>query len=239
MPVRYVKKRVVKSKAKKAKKGYSTRRRNYRVARLPRNPQYSTGGVISPYKIVNFCYTDSVAIGTVVPSKPEGYRFSLNSVFDPDSSGVGHQPLGHDEMAALYSKYKVLGARITARFFWLNTLSVGQAHRVGIYFDDDTTLPSSQFQISEKNHNRCSAILPPNAEAMRTVSCNWSGKKWFKENWITDGTTGVFGANPATMAYAFVWVNSMDGIASSDDVRIEVTLEYICKCYDPKELPVS
>ncbi len=35
----------------------------------------------------------------------------LNSLFDPNQTGVGHQPYGFDSFAALYAKYLVRGAR--------------------------------------------------------------------------------------------------------------------------------
>lgn len=225
----------------KAKKTYRGKkkgtRRNYRRALVPYNPQYGVGGVIPPSRVVSFCYTDSYLVSSSTPTIPGAHRFALNSIFDPDSTGIGHQPLGHDEMAQLYRKYKVLGTKITARFMW--DTSAGQAHRVGIYFDDDTSLPTSQFQISEKNHNRDSKILLPNNQSMQTIVAKWSGKKWFKDNWVTDGTSGIFGANPVNPGYAFAWVNPMDGAGSFAQVRLEVTIEYITKCYDPKDLPVS
>lgn len=37
----------------------------------------------------------------------------LNSLFDPDETGVGHQPYGRDQMAGLYNRYKVLSADVT------------------------------------------------------------------------------------------------------------------------------
>jgi len=35
------------------------------------------------------------------------YQFRMNSVFDPNSTGTGHQPLGFDQLAALYLRYVV------------------------------------------------------------------------------------------------------------------------------------
>lgn len=33
--------------------------------------------------------------------------FNLNSLFDPDRTGVGHQPLGFDQWSAFYNRYRV------------------------------------------------------------------------------------------------------------------------------------
>lgn len=42
--------------------------------------------------------------------------FRMNSLFDPDVTGTGHQPLYFDRYAALYNNYRVLGSRITTTF---------------------------------------------------------------------------------------------------------------------------
>lgn len=45
------------------------------------------------------------------------YRFNLNSIFDPNRSGVGHQPYGRDQFATLYNRYRVFKATYTLTFF--------------------------------------------------------------------------------------------------------------------------
>lgn len=42
--------------------------------------------------------------------------FSANGLYDPDISGTGHQPIGFDEMMALYDHYTVIGAKIRVYF---------------------------------------------------------------------------------------------------------------------------
>ena len=43
------------------------------------------------------------------------YRMNLNSIFDPNRTGVGHQPYGFDTLATLYNRYRVIscGYRIS------------------------------------------------------------------------------------------------------------------------------
>lgn len=36
------------------------------------------------------------------------WNWNLNSLFDPDRAGVGHQPYGYDQLAALYNRYRVI-----------------------------------------------------------------------------------------------------------------------------------
>lgn len=39
-----------------------------------------------------------------------------NSIYDPDYTGVGNQPVGRDELATLYNKYKVLASSVVIDF---------------------------------------------------------------------------------------------------------------------------
>ncbi len=42
--------------------------------------------------------------------------FSMNDMFDPDFTGVGHQPYGRDQMALLYNRYKVTKITVNVIF---------------------------------------------------------------------------------------------------------------------------
>jgi len=44
------------------------------------------------------------------------YVYSGNSLFDPDSTGIGSQPAGFDEWSAFYARYRTLGSRIVVKF---------------------------------------------------------------------------------------------------------------------------
>lgn len=39
------------------------------------------------------------------------YKWNLNSLWDPNRTGVGHQPYGYDQLAALYNRYRVISCK--------------------------------------------------------------------------------------------------------------------------------
>lgn len=49
---------------------------------------------------------------------PADYIFRLNSIFDPNVTAAGHQPMGRDLWAGIYQYYRVISAEFT--FTWLN-----------------------------------------------------------------------------------------------------------------------
>lgn len=46
-----------------------------------------------------------MSTGTALLGTQQAYR--LNSVYDPDYTGAGHQPYGFDQLSGLYNKYRV------------------------------------------------------------------------------------------------------------------------------------
>jgi len=75
------------------------------VARLTRAPS-SIFNAVPPKMDVKLVYADGVRLNSGVTDFA-AHVFRGNSIFDPDFTGVGHQPLGHDQWAALYKKYRV------------------------------------------------------------------------------------------------------------------------------------
>lgn len=67
------------------------------------------------------------------------YTYSLNNVYDPDVSGTGEQPLGFDQYAQFYGRYRVLGVRFVLSF--VNTVS--GAVNVGCFTATSSSLPST------------------------------------------------------------------------------------------------
>ena len=96
----------------------------------------------------NMRYCDNVTI----PNHNAGagpYVFRMNSIFDPDHTSVGHQPRFHDQVAAIYSKYCVIGAKA-----YIELLSSGSSAVAGgignptlfAYLDDAATADSRSLE---------------------------------------------------------------------------------------------
>lgn len=52
-----------------------------------------------------------------------GHVFSANGLYDPDITGVGHQPIGFDQLMQLYDHYTVVGAKCRAYFTNVDTVN--------------------------------------------------------------------------------------------------------------------
>lgn len=76
-------------------------------------PTYKGASPFPPHKVYKLRYqnTHVVTVGTsgVLGSI---VKYNLNNLYDPDQTGAGHQPYGFDQLAGIYNRYKVIGAKV-------------------------------------------------------------------------------------------------------------------------------
>lgn len=86
-------------------------------------------------------YVDTISID-VSAASIANHVFRCNSVFDPDLTGIGHQPFGYDQHTLLYDRYRVLSSKITVTPVDVDS-SNGTPCLWGIYEDVDGSLTYS------------------------------------------------------------------------------------------------
>ena len=79
--------------------------RRKRYARRPRNVLVNRALHPIPQRfITKMKYSEVVSTGATFGE----YQMNLNSVFDPNRTGGGHQPYAFDTLASLYNRYRVI-----------------------------------------------------------------------------------------------------------------------------------
>ncbi len=95
----------------------NNQKRGYGLGTMGRYTAYERPGLtfLDPHRYLTFKYTElfTSSVATITGTQQ---IMRLNSLFDPDSTGVGHQPLGFDQIAALYNRYRVLKTRWRVTF---------------------------------------------------------------------------------------------------------------------------
>lgn len=102
------------------------RRRNFkgrktaRIGRRGTTISNMSGGTPLPQKyLVKMKYVEEIGL-VAAASVPGVWVFRLNSIFDPDFTGTGHQPFGRDQLVDFYHRYRVFRVDmvliITAQF---------------------------------------------------------------------------------------------------------------------------
>lgn len=157
--------------------------------------------------------------------------FSATSVYDPDVTGVGHKPLGTDQMFAIYDHYVVLGAKIAARC----QASTSNASFLGIFLKDNDTPETSISKIMEhgtsKSKRTCDSQTTIVKKAVNPLKF-LNRKRW------DDEVKGSASASPAENLYFHVVLGSTVG-GNPASVTIEVKIQYYVMWFEPKMLSQS
>lgn len=165
------------------------------------------------------------------------YLFSCNGMFDPNSTGTGHQPLYYDQMAALYNHYTVIGSHIKIRV--TPTASAEETLYVGTWLDDDTVTSNitSFNDISERTTGKL-LLIPPNSNSVYTMSNKWSAKKTFGGSVLgNDNLQGTLTANPTEQTFYGIGIQTASSATTGLEILFEIT--YIAVWDELKDVAAS
>lgn len=224
------------------KKSKTKRRRRQNRWNRYRSTAYQPRSAIADSQIVHLRYGDHTTVNAGAGTSASQV-FSCNNIFDPDITGVGHQPLGHDEWANFYNHYVVLGSRIKCIFMPTGDSTGNSSFICSITVEDDTTTTATIASIMERTgavYGYCGAGTGKGA---LTLTKKFSTKKFFSVTDVKDnaGTRlgNNFGSSPVEQAYFHLNVAAADGTSDPVNCALAVQIEYICLLSERKNLVQS
>lgn len=165
------------------------------------------------------------------------YNFVCNSLYDPNQSSTGHQPLYFDQLMALYDHYTVIGAKMTVKFYW--TSSNQPPAVVGCFINDDPTSTSAVPSTLMENSNVQHRIMGLNQQTPVEFTMKWSAKKAFPGSTLANANLqGNAAASPAEIQCFTLFLSAADG-ASATSAFAEVNIEYISIYNELKDIAGS
>jgi hypothetical protein len=203
---------------------------------LRTTPLFPIHKVISGQIYYDYQKTLSGGVGSV----PTNF-YSANGLFDPDATGIGHQPIGFDQMMALYEQFTVLRAHIKVTF-----ASAGEHARVGIYLSPDTVAPGLP-RLVENGLMKMGVVCGPATSngqyAFTTLELVCDIPKYFgksREAILADPQMyGTIAANPGEQAYFAVCAWAAFDSAADVNIAYDVTITYESSYWEPKKLTSS
>lgn len=222
---------------------YSSRKKSYRKKRRARSNLTSVQSTasVAPSQLVKLRYVESVVINPAT-GLVGAHIFSASSIFDPDVTGGGHQPLGRDEWAIFYDHYTVIGSKCTARFFSdTSAANTGNA-MVGVMVKDNATTTNTPSTMLEQTNTYPKMLTNSSAQGAVIATKGYSAKRFFGLSNVNDNRTVVgaqFGSSPTDQAYFHVYVTPTTSSDNVGDVNVVVTIEYLCLMTERKTLTAS
>lgn len=212
----------------------SGRPRAMRRKRFPRrrNPVTNVNRSLQPIPQRYICkmkYAENV-----VTDSNGSYIFNLNSLFDPNRTGFGHQPYGFDPLAQLYNRYRVIscGWRISSPTASYRQIGCIPSNDVGIF-----------WSINDLKENpRAKYVVQSVGGGTMTLT----GKCYLpslmgrtKAQYMADDNyQALVTASPAEQALLYIHTASNAGDAEPS-AQVQVLLEFTVEWFDIKHIVQS
>jgi hypothetical protein len=160
---------------------------------------------------------------------PSAQVFRINSLFDPNLTGVGHQPLWFDQLAFVYGKYLVTAARVEAEIINLNGTN-GIATCVASYDDvDNSALAVQDLAESRYSHTEMCGLSNGGSAIKRLILPTISLSKLLGQTDLESDPDiyATVTTNPADPGYYIFKMLSTDGV-NNVACRVNFTIYFDC-----------
>jgi len=220
-------------KINKSKKNKNNKRNAYQLQRTgfteKARPSWQ---FLDPHQYLTFKYSDfqSFTLATLVGTQ-QLYR--MNSLFDPDKTGAGHQPYGYDQITPLYLRYRVL------RFRYKITFATSSSDYFALVIPINGALQSAISnlttftQAAESPRGRSTIVSSSTVSIVMTgnVALNALNGTTRLEYLADDRFQSATGSNPTEVIdLAIGWFNPSGGTIT---INFGAQLEYEADVHDP------
>ncbi|UYD39154.1 MAG: capsid protein [Wigfec virus K19_576] len=199
-----------------------------------RRPWFKRNAVPQPFpanRKVTLKYVSNFILDPSGATPSPSYVFRAASIWDPDSTGIGHQPWGRDLYATLYNRYTVLSSRISIRAIQSAT-SIGIPTIWGVQLSEDGTFdPDPVDQVMENPYVSWrwhQTAVNGNVAAPATMT--YSLRKYFgvKDPEDVNMQYGAdIGSDPTfAQPYFLVWMRPHDDLADIPSCNFVATITY-------------
>jgi len=164
----------------------------------------------------------------------------LNSVFDPELTQTGHQPMGRDQMVTLYNKYLV--TRVDCEWIVQITGSTSSAFLITLVPSNDGTVITSLAAAREQAGSRCWPVNIAAPAKFRTS---------YKPNQITgvsmakyrsdDLYSSIISTSPSEEIVLHILLSDGAGAGTVSDgvITLSAVFTFTIEWFDPVQLGLS
>lgn len=188
---------------------------------------------------VKLKYVEKVPMSTMTTLGSWSYAFRLNSVFDPNFTGTGHQPNGFDQWAAFYGKYRVLGG--SWRVTFANSDATYPVDLVAVERANDNSVDSNVQSYLQEPRSHYAAASTRGAPAV-SLSSSFQNQKLLgldSKEFADQDYAALVTTNPAVQTWLMLFAQVFNSELSNADQSIMVEIWYDVVFYEREELDPS
>jgi len=162
---------------------------------------------------------------------PSAQVWALNSAFDPNNSGAGHQPSYYDVYSLVYGRYYVRQFMVTVDVS--QTASVTYVDGVLAYADQSVAANTVE-QITEAKYARPFRLsFASGAGANKRIRLPWMSQRQIMGQPIAEPDSNLYAtvtSSPADICFGILKLTATDGVTSiSCSARVYIYMEIVFK----------
>jgi len=185
-------------------------------------------------RVVDLTYCD-VGVSTSGTSSASKISYRLNSCFDPEYTGVGHQPAGFDQWATLYNHYVVESAEVVAscNCYAATTDTIA----FGFIVSDDHTIGSDCMTLIENGSSYAiNDTYNPSVQLLNKTSV---GRFYGRKAIASDpDLRAAVGADPTEVVFGTLWAQDC-ARTTAIAFAYTITITYRVRFMEPKDVAPS
>lgn len=193
---------------------------------------YDLSRIFDPFPrkmVAKIRYADNVPLGNTA-GVSNVYQFRATSIFDPDFTGAGHQPYGHDTYQNIYNHYMVIKSTFTC------TPTTPFNGRLIVQTTDDQTISADSNGNTGAECKDSTVVTQSNATMPATARVYYDRDKWFSTRDQTQSSSADFGANPAENVFFNIQIYGSGPTTSVGTTYFYIYIEFIVEMWELKDL---
>lgn len=183
-------------------------------------PQYKS--LLKDKQIVQFAYSEAFTLAPAAST--DVYVFSANGCYDPNITGVGHQPRGFDQLMALYDHGVTIHSQIKMQAHSRSTAGT-TIPIVGISLMDSNTVRTDSNDYREYGQTK-SVLMGQAASNRSVVTVGYAAdpnKFLGRSKPLSDPQLKYsIAANPTEQAFWHVWAQNAYGNLTNVDIIVDI-----------------
>lgn len=202
------------------------------------NPVFPGRSVFPYQRFATLKYCEAYVTVNPPVGSSSAFIMRANDVYDPNVTGVGHQPTGFDQYMAMYNKFVVYDSKIKVVAYATDTEILDTV--VGVAVMDSATTQSTTENYLEQPLTDWRVVPAGNGANPVSFSTAFDATAFsgtsIKTNDLLHGTAS---APPGKQWYYHIFCGSTGTAEDPGPMKYSIEVEYLVKFFEPKSQTIS
>lgn len=193
---------------------------------------------IADRALIKLKYRDNYTLTVAAPGVFAQRCWRLNSIYDPDFTGLGHQPLCYDQWQVFYKNYRVYRTDVVLSI----TNQEIEGTQLGFVVQPDDSSVTADDSSFEQPHTYTKIVAGSQGQNRTVIKRSIHHPRIIGQTSVqyrsNENTYAAFGVNPNTNVFGILMASTLDG-SSVPNLAVNVQMVFHVELFGRKEQALS